>query len=155
MIVFRNLAIIIFTVIVSGCGFKVSYQENSYNISEIISEGDGRINFKIKNKILINSKNNEENKFILTIKSSKNKNIKEKNISNEITKYELIIKTTVLFKSIDENKKGEFTVSKKGNFDVSKKYSDTLNNEKKLMNLLINDILEEIETYLAESLNDS
>ena len=59
------------------------------------------------------------------------------------------------FKSIDENKKGEFTVSKKGSFDVSKKYSDTLNNEKKLMNLLINDISEEIEIYLAESLNDS
>ena len=42
----------------------------------------------------------------------KNKNIKEKNIKNEITKYEVNISTLISYEILDENKSGSFKVEK-------------------------------------------
>ena len=91
----------------------------------------------------------------LNIVTKKSKSIKEKNISNEITKYEIILTSKINYKSVENNANGNFVVTKTGNYAVMKKYSDTLNNEKNLIKTLTNEISEEIEEILKADLNDT
>ena len=47
---FKNLIIIITTLFIFSCGFKVTSLNNNFSVSEILTEGNNSINFKIKNK---------------------------------------------------------------------------------------------------------
>ena len=55
-------------ILVSSCGFKVldKSQNSNFSIEEIRSSGEMRINYKIKNNILANSKKGSEKKVIVT-----------------------------------------------------------------------------------------
>ena len=137
------LFIVLFT---SGCGFKVVNiaDLNNFNIAEITTDGDKRINYKIKNRLLFNSNNNEENQIVVNLFTKKNKAIKEKNIKNEITKYRLSLIVDVKFNLINKTNEGQFSVNKGGDYNVASQYSQTLNNEKKLIDLLANELADEI-----------
>ena len=150
----KILIIIFCMILTSNCGFKLSNVQNNYNISEISTKGDNRINYKLKNKILNSSKKENENLILVNISTKKEKNIKEKNIGNEITKYEIIISSNIEFKRITDNNFNTFTVIEKGDYTISKRYSDTLNKEKSLINTLVNDLSDEIIQNLSLSLND-
>lgn len=150
----KTLLYLLFLFILTQCGFKTVNLDINYNVVEINTAGDNRINFKIKNKILNNSKKNSENFLKVEIDTKKRKIIKEKNISNEITKYEIIITTNIKFFSINEKKGDEFRISKSGSYNVSNKYSDTLSNEKSLIDTLLNELNEEILEDLVRNLND-
>ena len=52
----KSCLILIF-IITTSCGYKVLDNQGSenYNIKEIKTSGDKRVNFKIKNSLLINS----------------------------------------------------------------------------------------------------
>ena len=152
-----NKLLKLFTLIVllTNCGFKVvnNNELRNFNIVEIETSGESRVNFSLKNN-LINKKINNNRKIKLDLETDKIKEIKENNIKNEITKYSITISTKVNFKLIGENKLGEFTVSKKGNYNVQEQYSQTLNNEKKLIDSLTDEIVEEIFNNLAQTVND-
>ncbi len=150
----KIILLFISMMLISSCGFKLANLQNNYNISEINTNGDKRINYKLKNKILNSSKKGNDNLILINISTKKEKNIKEKNIGNEITKYEIIITSNVEFKKISENDFNNFTVIEKGDYNISKKYSDTLNNEKSLINTLVNDLSDEIIQNLSLKLND-
>ena len=151
----NNFFVIICFLILNSCGYQITNLQNDFNINSIVTEGDKRINFKIKNKLLSTNSSTNKNFVTITLNSKKNKVIKEKNISNQITKYEITIISIISFETLDDNSKGSFSITKKGDFSVSKKYSDTLNNEKNLVNSLIIDLVEEIQESLATALNDS
>ena len=151
----NNFFVIICLLILNSCGYQITNLQNDFNINNIVTEGDKRINFKIKNKLLSTNSSSNKNFVTITLNSKKNKVIKEKNISNQITKYEITILSIISFETLDNNSKGSFSITKKGDFSVSKKYSDTLNNEKNLVNSLIIDLVEEIQESLATALNDS
>ena len=76
-----------------GCGYKVinKVKLNNYSISNISSTGDRRVNYILKNNLSINSKNNSKNVLNLELNSKKTKTVKEKNIQNQITKYEITV----------------------------------------------------------------
>ena len=152
-----NKLLKLFTLIVllTNCGFKVvnNNELRNFNIVEIETSGESRVNFSLKNN-LINKKINNNRKIKLDLETDKIKEMKENNIKNEITKYSITISTKVNFKLIGENKLGEFTVSKKGNYNVQEQYSQTLNNEKKLIDSLTDEIVEEIFNNLAQTVND-
>ena len=151
-IFFFTIFIIFF---LTSCGFKLVNLENNYSISEIQTSGDKKINYKIKNKILNNSKKNNPNLISIKIDTKQQKTIKEKNISNQITKYEIKIISDVEFNSLSKKYlSGKFSVSKSGDYSVSQKYSDTLINEKNIVRTLINDLTDEILDNLASNLND-
>ena len=150
----KILILIFCMILTSNCGFKLSNVQNNYNISEINTKGDKRINYKLKNKILNNSKKENENLILINISTKKEKNIKEKNIGNEITKYEIVISSNIEFKKITDNNFNTFTVIEKGDYSISKRYSDTLNNEKSLINTLVNDLSDEIIQNLSNRFND-
>ena len=55
---------------------------------------------------------------------------------------------------LEKDLKNEFTLSKSGFYDVASRYSETLNNEKNLINYLIDELAEDIISNLANKLND-
>ena len=142
----RIIIALFIVLIASGCGFKVVNiaDLNNFNIAEITTDGDKRINYKIKNRLLFNSNDNEENQIVVNLFTKKNKAIKEKNIKNEITKYRLSLLVDVKFNSINKTNEGQFSVNKGGDYNVASQYSQTLNNEKKLIDLLANELADEI-----------
>jgi len=151
----KILSILIF-VIVSNCGFKVVNlsEIEKFNFLELNLTGEKRINYIIKNNLLQASKENAKNKIIITINTKKNKYIKEKNINNEITKYDISIVADILVKNINKNESFDFTITKNGSYSVAEQNSTTRNNERKLITLLSDDLSGEILTETRVKVND-
>ena len=139
-----------------SCGFKVidESEKNNFSIQEIKTSGDKRINFKIKNNLLNYSKKNNQNILFIDLSTEKNKKIKEKNIKNEITKYEISLNIDVRFNLINSEKNYKISLSNKGDYLVADSYSTTLNNEKKLINDLVENVSEKIIRKINLKLND-
>ena len=102
------IIILIYLFTLSNCGYKISNLQKNYNIIEIETSGNNNINYKLRNKLLSNNKSNSINLIKLNIVTKKNKSIKEKNITNEITKYEIILTSNVNYKSVEDNTNGNF-----------------------------------------------
>ena len=135
----NNKIIVIFiALLISGCGFKAVNQEylNQYKIIELNIKGDARLS------------------YLLSVIIDKIKNIREKNIKNEITKYQISITVKTDYYLIEENKSGNFLLSVTGDHNVGSRYRETLNNEKKLINSLMADISEQLFRDLLINLND-
>ena len=94
MRLFLTLLLVLF---LSSCGFKVVNQAETidFSIAEITTSGDKRVGFQIKNKLVLNKNSNFIKKINISLKANKNKIIKEKNIKNEITKYQIFIDVKV------------------------------------------------------------
>ena len=150
----RSILIFIFYLFLTNCGFK-AVDQNSLKGFHIIPniEGDDRIVYLLSNHLRTNSSGNT-NKILINAEIKKNKDIKEKNIKNEITKYEINILTLISYEILDENKSGSYQVEKGGFYNVNKKHSVTLNNEKKLIKDLVKQISEQILNDLRLNLND-
>ncbi len=148
--------LIILTVFISQCGFKVVKFDDllNFEINKINTSGDNRINYKIKNKLNLFKKTNQQKVIGINIYSEKNKTIKEKNIKNEITKYQLYIKIKIEVLNQNGNKIKEFTVNENGEYLVYKQYSKTLNNEKKLSETLTKKVIDQILDNLINYSNE-
>ena len=138
----------------TNCGFKIMNNSINFQIIEITEEGDKKINYYLKNKLSIYSNKSNENQIQINIKTNKAKTIKEKNISDQITKYEIRVDVFVDYDIIGTKTSNKFLVSKSGFYNVETRHSETLENEKDLINLLINDLAEEILDNLTTDLND-
>ena len=145
---------IIIVFLISGCGFKVVNQSEriDFKIKNISTSGNNRISYIIKNKLLPYSDIDGKKLITLEIDLSKKKMIKEKNIKNEATKFEISINAIVQYRA-DEN--GRFEISKRGEYNVASQYSQTLNNEKKLVKTLSESIAENIIEELILRTNDT
>jgi len=154
----KNFLIPFFLVLffTTGCGYKVIDRSKfgNFGIAEMNTSGVTRINYKIKNKLFFNTDKNNNNLIILDLESKKTKKIEEKNDKNEITKYRLFIKVDVSFKKITDTETSSFIVKKTGIYNVGNRYSQTLSNEKKLTEILTNDVVDEIFDELSIKLND-
>ena len=154
----KNFLIPFFLVLffTTGCGYKIIDRSKfgNFGIAEMNTSGETRINYKIKNKLFFNTEKNNKNLIILDLESKKTKKIEEKNDKNEITKYRLFIKVDVSFKKITDTETSSFIVKKTGIYNVGNRYSQTLSNEKKLTEILTNDIVDEIFDELSIKLND-
>ena len=154
----KNFLIPFFLVLffTTGCGYKVIDRSKfgNFGIAEMNTSGETRINYKIKNKLFFNTDKNNNNLIILDLESKKTKKIEEKNDRNEITKYRLFIKVDVSFKKITDTETSSFIIKKNGIYSVGNRYSQTLNNEKKLTEILTNDVVDEIFDELSIKLND-
>ncbi len=146
---------ILLSLIITGCGFKVVQNSNfnNFSISNIIAEGDKRINFSLKNKLSSASTESEKKLVQISLKTSKDKQVKERNIKNEITKYQIKITVNVTCTEISNGSEFEFSKSKTGDYSVSNQYSRTLSNEKKLVELLTDNVADQILNELKTKLN--
>ena len=156
MIIRKHLLItVISSLLLFNCGFKIVKKDGfqDFGIFKIDTSGENRINYILKNQ-LRNIGKKSENNFHLDIKSDKLKIIKEKNLKNEITKYQISINANILYKLIDNNENGSFVISKSGVFDVNNQYSKTINNEKSLIKSLTVEITDEILNNLGIIIDD-
>lgn len=150
------LLIVLSICLLNGCGYKVLNKSNgNFNIIEITETGESRINYKIKNQILFDSSKQSSNIFKLNIKTNKQKQVRDKNIKNEITSYTLTISAQVSYNRIGEAIEGEFTINQSGNYEVSSQRIDTLNNEKALTETLTINVIEKIKAELNNIVNDN
>ena len=153
--ILKYLRIIIFFPLLLSCGFKIinENQLRNFDIVNINSTGDNRINFILKNN-LKDDKEKFNKKIKLFLETEKLKEIKEKNIKNEITKYSINIRVKVDYSLVGNPKKKSFIVSKNGNYNVASQYSQTINNEKNLITSLTSLIEEDIVNNLIALIND-
>ena len=153
MRLFLTLLLVLF---LSSCGFKVVNQAETidFSIAEITTSGDKRVGFQIKNKLISNKNSNFLKKINISLKANKNKIIKEKNIKNEITKYQIFIDVKVSIIEVNSLKKLEFTKSENGVYDVDTQFSNTIDNEKKLVKVLSASIAEDILDEIILLMND-
>ena len=156
MKIFKNFFLLILFFGVYSCGYKVvSKLGLNYNIINIETSGNQRINYKIKNKLFFDNSKASKNKFNLVINTTKEKIIKNKNIKNEITSYNLIITTKISYGLVGKLDKGSFTIVQNGDYKVSDQRQNTLNSEKSLTATLTDNIVEKIKYKLNSLVNDS
>ena len=138
-----------------SCGYKIVDNKINFKIDEIVSTGDKKISYKLKNKLSLISGEEENNLVKININTNKTKSIKERNVKNQITKHNVKIVSKVELIDLSNMKSKKYTFTKNGDFNVGSKHSDTLNNEKKLVDLLTMSISEQIIEALANYSNDS
>ena len=151
-----KLVMLISILILSSCGYKVldNSKLKNFNLKEVRTYGDKRANFAIKNSLIIGKIQGVENNLIMEITTKKNKSIKEKNIKNEITKYEISLSSEVKLDFLEINKQEIFRITSAGDYSVAEKYSNTLKNEKRLLENLTSDISNKIQNEINLIIND-
>ena len=154
----KNLKLItidISLILLTGCGFKIIDKREllNFNIKEISTNGDKRINFELKNKLSDYNDTNSSKVIRIELDTKKTKSIKEKNISNEITKYQIKVVVNVKLIKTDNTNNLEFTIEREGDYVVADKFSQTLNNEKKLIRNITEKISESIIGEIINKLN--
>ena len=148
--------ILILLILLTSCGFKVidKSKQSDFFIKEINTVGDRRVNFILKNELIRNSKKDSLNQINLEITSKKIKEIKEKNIKNQVTKYEINLNVELKVKITSKDKMFKISSSSNGNYSVADNYSSTLSNEKKLIEYLVENISEDIIKKISSNIND-
>ena len=151
----KLITIAISLILLTGCGFKIIDKREllNFNIKEISTNGDKRINFELKNKLSDYSNTDSSKVIKIELDTKKTKSIKEKNISNEITKYQIKVIVNVKLIKIDNTNNLEFTIEREGDYVVADKFSQTLNNEKKLIRNITEKISESIIGEIINKLN--
>ena len=151
----KLITIAISIILLTGCGFKIIDKREllNFNIKEISTNGDRGINFELKNKLSDYNDINSSKVIKIELDTKKTKSIKEKNISNEITKYQIRIIVNVKLIKIDNTNNLEFTIEREGDYVVADKFSQTLNNEKKLIRNITEKISESIIGEIINKLN--
>ena len=149
-------SIFIIFLLTNNCGFKIVNNSEIYkfDVNEIIATGDNKINFKIKNKLIFSSKKNEKKLVDIYLDTNKSKEVKEKNSNNEITKYQISITSTVRVTELVSENEIFFNIEKTGDYSVASQYSQTLANEKKLIDVLTDDVTENILNTIVLNLDD-
>ena len=130
-----------------SCGYQpiLNKANQNYSISKFNLEGNKRIAGLLKNNLI--SAKNATNVIELDIKSEKKTGVSNKNQSGKILTYS----TTLTFEIVASNNKNVlFTkvFTKSQNYSASDVHSDTLNNEKKVVESLIESIASELQIEL-------
>mgnify|MGYP001368247580 CR=1 FL=1 len=138
-------------ILISGCGFKVLEDSNLENfyIEDVKITGDSRVNFNIKNKLLLKTNNKSKNSISLIIVTNKEKKIKEKNDKNIITKYLININLQIKVES-NNNLIKTFSLSEQIDFNVNTQYSQTINNEKQAIKNITEVLVDKIIRELSD-----
>jgi hypothetical protein len=152
----KTLLITLTYLLLVGCGYKVinKSEKTNFTVEEIIFTGDKRIGNRVNRNISIYFKENSKNLLSITLDSQKEKIIKEKNIKNQITKYEIKITVNLKINVINKNIEKYIRLSSYGDYLVGENNSDTRNNELSLMENLISNISEDVYSELISNIDD-
>tara|TARA_X000001036_G_scaffold307888_1_gene286537 strand:+ start:461 stop:898 length:438 start_codon:yes stop_codon:yes gene_type:complete len=139
-----------------GCGYKIidKTKQNNFVIADLNSTGDRRINYKLKNNLTFNMRNSSQNVLNLTLNSKKNKEVKEKNIKNQITKYKVSIVVNIKFNLVNSEKIHKIQSTKNGDYLVGNNHASTISNEKKLTDNLVETLSDDIKDKISSIIND-
>ena len=139
-----------------SCGYKIidKTKQNNFVIADINSTGDRRINYKLKNNLTFNTKNSRQNVLNLTLNTKKTKEVKEKNIKNQITKYKISIIVDIKFNLVNSKKIYKVNSKKNGDYLVANNHASTLSHEKILTDNLAENVSDDIKDQISSIIND-
>ena len=129
-----------------SCGYQpILKKSQNFSISKFNLEGNKRISGLLKNNLI--STKDTLNEIELDIKSEKKTAVSNKNQSGKILTYSITLTFEV---AASDNKNVLFTkvFTKSQNYSASDVHSDTLNNEKKVVESLIESIASELQIEL-------
>ena len=155
----KKTILTIFTalILLTSCGFKIIDKTSSlkYSIRNIESEGDKKVNFYIKNNLIKRFTSGYSDNYInIKIFSNKQRSIKEKNIKNQITKYNISISTRFEIVFANKNIKKIINLNESGYYDVNNNKSVTTNNQNNLEKHLARKISKQITDKIIFIIND-
>ena len=144
---FISFLIILSAVLLWGWGYQplLNKENQKFTISKFYLEGNKRLGGLLKNNLI--SVKKADRAFDLTIKSNKKTSIANKSLSGKVLNYSLTLDIEI---SASENNNVIFSkvFTKTQDFSASDVHSDTLNNEKKLVDTLIESIASELQIAL-------
>ena len=133
----------------SNCGYQPLFNKDSqlFSISRYNLEGNKRISGLLKNSLITFKK--DENPLILNISSKKRTTIADKALTGKIINYALTLEFEISASNTSNIVIFSKVYTKTKNYPSSNLYSDTLNNEKKL----VENITETVASELQNDLN--
>ncbi len=130
-----------------SCGYQpiLNKENQNFSITKFNLEGNKRIGGLLKNNLI--SVKKAANLIELDIKSEKKTAVSNKSQSGKILTYSITLTFEI---AASENKNVLFTkvFTKSQNYSASDVHSDTLNNEKKVIESLIDSIASELQIEL-------
>ena len=130
-----------------SCGYQpiLNKENQNFSIAKFNLEGNKRIGGLLKNNLI--SAKKATNLIELDIKSEKKTAVSNKSQSGKILTYSITLTFEI---AASENKNVLFTkvFTKSQNYSASDVHSDTLNNEKKVVESLIESIASELQIEL-------
>ena len=147
---FKLNKIFFFAIIINlllGCGYQpiLNKDNQNFSISKFNLEGNKRIAGLLKNNLI--SVKNAVNEIELNIKSEKRTAVSNKSPSGKILIYSITL-TFEIAASNNNNVLFTKVFTKSQNYSASDVHSDTLNNEKKVVESLIESIASELQIEL-------
>ena len=145
----KILMFIITSYFILGCGYQpiLNEENQKFSISQFNLEGNKRLGGLLKNNLIVVKKN--KNSLVLDIKSEKKTVVANKSQTGKVLSYALTLNFEI---SASKNKDIIYSkvFTKTQNYNAADVHSGTLNNEKKLVETLIesiaNDLLIELNS---------
>ena len=150
MKIFLKLLIIINVLLfLSSCGFKSLVKENPINLNIenfITQKGDKKLGKIIRSEVILYSSKEAKKNIDIILEIDKQKEIREKNLKNRVTKYNLTLNVAVFIKGDFEDK---FTFNKTSSTTVTASSFNNFLNEERVYTNLSKRIADEIKNMLA------
>ena len=139
----KILVLIITSYFIWGCGYQpiLNEENQKFFISQFNLEGNKRLSGLLKNNLIVAKKN--KNSLVLNIKSEKKNVVANKSQTGKVLSYALTLNFEI---SASKNKNIIYSkvFTKTQNYNAADVHSGTLNNEKKLVETLIETIANEL-----------
>ena len=139
----KILMLIIASYFIWGCGYQpiLNEENQKFSISQFNLEGNKRLSGLLKNNLIVVKKN--KNSYVLNIKSEKKNVVANKSQTGKVLSYALTLNFEI---SASKNKNIIYSkvFTKTQNYNTADVHSGTLNNEKKLVETLIETIANEL-----------
>ena len=146
---FKLIIIINVVLFLSSCGFKSLVKENPINLNIenfITQKGDKKLGKIIKGDVMLYSSKEAKKNIDIILEIDKQKQIREKNLKNRVTKYNLTLNVAVFIKGDFEDK---FTFNKTSSTTVTASSLNNFLNEERVYANLSRRIADEIKNMLA------
>ena len=146
---FIKISLFLFVLfLLSNCGYQPLFNKEaqSFSISNFNLEGNKRLGGLLKNNLITVKK--DQNKLTLSINSKKKTSVADKSMTGKVLTNALTIEFEI--SAIDMNNNVVFSkiYTKTKNYSSADIHTDTLNNEKKLTESLIEIVANELQTDL-------
>ena len=150
----KILIIIVFSILLSSCGFKKINRDtnSSIYIRTINISGDKRIGYFLKNNILLISKKESNKKYDVDIKLKNTKTSKIKDRRGKTIRFTESIVLNLILENIDNSEKIIKTFSKNRDYDVAKNHTTTIQNQKNSIKNIAEQLSDEITNFLTLSI---
>ena len=138
---------------ITSCGFKNLNLADTFKIENLKINNTGRETFILKNELKNYSSNKASNKINLEIKIKSSDEIKDKDITNTVTRYNSRVEIQLKLEKLDTREVFRETFSNTSEYVAENNYSDTLLNKKKVKEDSILKLSEDIISFISNKIS--